>query len=196
MASLGLLGAIGGVGKALENIGSDIVKRRERALEWLREESKYQRQVADQNARDDKNFGQQKQLQDERLTSQAEQNRIEREARQAEKAEDRQIKRLETEDERAYKDRVRAEELRGRKEMARLEAGLSRSNTEAGIRLRKKLGVGVNEGFKSVMYGPPDEKGMAEVILLKPDGTMQHTGSKVYRPATTSQITGDDEDDF
>jgi hypothetical protein len=53
----GLLGAIGGAGKALEGFGSDLIKRREQALEDARELAKEQRRETIARDREDRQTG-------------------------------------------------------------------------------------------------------------------------------------------
>lgn len=47
MVNLVLAGALGGLGKGLTQVGEDILKRREQALEWAQREALYQRSLRD-----------------------------------------------------------------------------------------------------------------------------------------------------
>lgn len=50
MASFGLLGAIGGLGQAMQTVGQDMEKRRQQALVWAAEEAKRMRERAEKRA--------------------------------------------------------------------------------------------------------------------------------------------------
>jgi len=53
----GLLGAIGGLGEAMQTVGKDIQKRREEALENARELAKEQRRSVEAREREDRQTG-------------------------------------------------------------------------------------------------------------------------------------------
>lgn len=173
----GLLGALGGLGEGLTQVGRSWEVRRERALEWAR---KLQEQQQEQGFR-----AEQRQL-DRQATdarsaaaqqAQTGRTKMTLEARKAESEANRQFKSGE-----ALKDRA------ARRDLVRLNKSLERDNSAASERLRRSLSAG---DVHSVQYGAPDANGYAEVIVVTDDGQIRRTGQKVYRPKKDEENEGE-----
>ena len=181
MANLGLLGALGGLGKGIADTGRDIMARREAALEQARKDAEYQRRLAD--SRQDTVAKQEFDIQ---KTSAVEDRRDARTAAQlgaraAEKAADRNF--------RADEGKTRFERD---KTLVQLRATLSRDNSKYSAELKDKLS---QDDVVRVEYGAPDATGYAEVIAVTKDGKMRPTGQKVYKPKLSYAPKDEDEDE-
>lgn len=191
MAKLGLLGAIGGVGKALETFGSDIVKRREQALEDAR-------RLAREQSRDAQRTSEIK------LTHDLDMEEI---GARGQNAADLSAEQQAAMDAREQKKEAFTEKMQGRKEsanektirmreegemrLAKLRANLDAANDAASQRLKSKLD---SPKIKRVEYGKPDKEGYAEVITVRDDGTTIHTGEHVYKPKLDYKEDDTDDD--
>jgi hypothetical protein len=178
----GLLGAIGGLGQAMQTAGKDIIARRERALDEARRMAEYERARADKqiDKEEDRDFqvgmeeARQERL-DARHSASLATQASEGAANRGERAEDRSFRAAE-----GSKDRA------ARRELTVLSKSLEGENSRAATRLAKTLSAG---DVHAVQYGAPDANGYAEVITILKDGSIRKTGQKVYRPKR------DDEDE-
>jgi ATPase subunit of ABC transporter with duplicated ATPase domains len=175
MASLGLLGALGGVGQAMTIIGTDMVRRREKALDWLREDAEYQRRRADKQDDDAVTREHQSALIDQRSAAQRERDERVAAARREEKVEERSWKDADREDKQQSEREIKAAEIRARRDLERLKASLGETAKE------KELKATLNRA-KGVQYGPPDKEGKSELLYITNGGELKSTGKKVLLP--------------
>lgn len=186
---LGLIGAIGGLGQAVSKIGDDIVKRRERALEWAQQEAMRQRELAAK--REDATTSFQR---DMTLTTLKEDRADARNDADNRAATERTRLIQGSEDARQSR-QIQAQRdlavLRGRidKEIAAARGAVD----EHIAQLRDQLG---QDDTKAVQYGQPDKNGYAEVFIITNSGQVKRTGQKVYKPQTTSQVVGGSDDEL
>lgn len=175
MASMGLLGALSGVGKALETFGSDIVKRREQALENARLEAQYQRKLADQKAAtvDERAFT----VSRDTARNTAADARVTRQIEGREKLakSTQEFKVLDREDQQLA---ARAlAELNGDidKQLASTNANYraAAAKLKAEIAAQKPIGL---------LYGKPDKDGYVEVRGVTASGDTVRMTSRAYRP--------------
>lgn len=201
MANLGLLGAVAGLGKGLQDFGAELVARREKALEWAQKLAEDQRkEAADAQARQE-TFAQQDK------TVATEQGGMDRRtqatidadaARQKALFGHEDVSREDTQqftaqqnaiDHAATLDRETAiEQLRHQDDIdsKRLEHQLSQSDV-AGIKYGEKYSVNPKSGRP---YADPNSP-YAEVLLVKKDGSIVHTGKLMLAPQQQQQDDSD-----
>lgn len=187
MANLGLLGAIGGFGQALQTAGKDIIARRERALENARQLAKEQRDRA--NKIEDREDLQAHGLEELGIREEGDNRRTAANirARREEKAEDREFRAQEREEDRAFKREEKATDRAQQIELTRLKSQLDAANSAAAERLKKQLEGNEVRGIK---YGAPDEKGLSPVFKILKDGTVVYSGQRIRLPARDDQEQG------
>lgn len=186
MPKLGLLGAIGGFGQALQTYGSDMVRRREQALDWARREAEHQRTRAEkkEDVGEERDFqlkitGERERAADERSTAQIEAMDRRTEA-------ERDFKKSERVERQKFDASEGAKDRAARVALERLQGSLQSARTAAEIRLRDQLQA---DDVHAVQYGAPDANGYAEVFVVTESGKVRRTGQRVYRPKE------DEEDD-
>jgi hypothetical protein len=182
---MGLLGALGGLGVGLNQMGRDIQKRREDALEDARREAEYQRRLADsrETKRMDQEFDLDKAAAHEDRTDARTEYTVG--ARAKEKQADRDLRVGESK-----------EKFAQQKELTRLRATLQRDNDKASEAARAALTRELDaKDVRSVEYGAPDAGGYAEVILVTRNGELRHTGKRVYKPKLDFKEADEDEDE-
>lgn len=187
MADLGLIGAIGGLGKGLDEIGQNIEKRREQALEWAREEALYQRKQADEQAATKENQNFQidlTNLREDRADARSAQN-FQQQKDLTTLKEDRTDARTQANQDFQRSEREARDAAAQR--LATLKSDLSRSNDTYTIRLRKQLS---GNDVKGVKYGPVNSDGYAPVFAIHNDGRITPTGQSVH-----SSLIGSDQSD-
>lgn len=190
MASMGLLGAIGGLGDALQTAGTNLATRRERALEQARqlaaEERKRAQQLSDKKeerlftlTRDDAL----QTRQDARTAAQiaSQEGRAQLSATTRERVADKQISAA---DARAAASREHQTSL------VRLREQLQGARTAAEIRLRDRL---ANDDVAGTKFGKehPNRPGMFELVIIRKDGSLKKTGEWVNK----HRIKPEDDDD-
>lgn len=185
MADLGLLGALGGLGKGLTQMGEDIIKRRERALEWARQEAIEQRRLAarSEEKAEDRQFRTEETVYRETKADQRERLRQEGRKEIVETQEEARSRREREKREFQRSERQASEAASARQ--ARLTAALSRSNTEYATRLRDQLGADDTTGVK---FGPV-RNGYSQVFRVTKTGRLEPTGQSVHESLV------DEEDD-
>lgn len=175
MVSLGLLGAIGGVGQAMQTIGGDIVKRRERALEEARREAEYQRSLADRR-------------EDAEAAAKRAEKAFERRDASTNLRTDKQIAAANERFEKGQiaKTQDREDKQRAAEDLAKMKAELAKEvaaakavGKEAAIRLKRELS---KDDVKGLVYGPPDARDYAAVSAITRGGGHRPLGFKAYRP--------------
>lgn len=178
--NLGLIGAIGGLGQGLTQIGNDIVKERERALEWAQQEAMRQRELAAKREDATTAFTREKELQ-----TQAEQSRANIE-RLSQSAQDRRTAFVQ-----GKEDIRQQKSLASQRDLAKLRGQIERDNSTYSARLRDQLSA---DDVHGIVYGPPDKNGYSEVFTITNDGHQRSTHMKAFRPMTTSQVVGTQDD--
>jgi hypothetical protein len=188
MANLGLLGALAGAGQALTNIGEDLVKRREQALEWARKEAEYQRQRVDKvsdtqtlYAHEDTMQASREQAATDRSTA-SDQAAAERQQKQ----QDFELNKLGKQQtfEATQKDKDRAAEL----EKEKLVKSIEHSNSQDDIKLRQQLENQTTQGVRyGLRYNPAtgkrnDTSPYTELLIVRKDGSTVHTGKLILAP--------------
>jgi hypothetical protein len=179
VAKMGLLGALAGVGDALQTAGTTLMQRREKALEDARRLAEYERKMADQKAakQEEREFdlGKTAALEDRKDA------RVEftTKARAAEKVEDRKFRATE-----------KAEDRSHASELVKLRSSLARDNEVATAKLRDKL---EGDDVRGIQYGAPNASGQSEVIVVTKSGGVRRTGMLVYRPAVDKDEEDEDE---
>ena len=152
MVNLGLVGALSGAGEGLSLVGQDILKRREQALEWARQEALLQRQgaIRAKEKADDREFQVQGILyREDRADKRAKEDR---EARIADREDEQTFRREQTEftqgeqnkrhaDSQASQAENRAEARRLREEAQRTREGKA---SPAGMSNEEKAEFGAN----------------------------------------------------
>jgi hypothetical protein len=178
---MGLLGALGGLGQGLTQVGRDIHVRRERALEEARKEAEYQRRLAD--TRENKRMDQDFELGKTAAVEARRDARLEytTKARQTEKQADR-----------GWREKEADKKFGRDKELATLRANLARDNSKYAAELSDKLS---QDDITRVEYGAPDANGYAEVIAVTKDGKLRPTGQKVYKPKLNYAPDDEEEDE-
>ena len=178
MASLGLLGALGGVGQAMQTAGQtwmrDITQRREAALEDARERAREARRQAERQ--EDRSF----QMQRDEVRADRQERRDEITAK------DRYLNREDTQEFLAAQQRGRQEFTREERlarqdhetQLTRLRDTLSRSRTREAMELRRQLEGGDVSG---VLYDDVDDQGTSEVLFRYRDGRIVRSGQRVRR---------------
>lgn len=191
MGNLGLLGAVGGFGQALQTVGGDIVKRREQALENARRDAEQQRRDAQRMSEITTTHNLDMQEIGARETAADARTQKEIDARTAENAANRQATADEHKANRSFQATESEKDRAGRKELARLTSSLEGARSASEINLREQLSA---DDVKTVQYGAPDAQGYAAVFIVTNSGQVKPTGKKVYRPQTDSQILGGEDD--
>jgi hypothetical protein len=192
----GLLGAIGGLGDALQTVGKDLGSRRERALEEARRLAAEQRKLAveDQRRAEDKNFTRERDgasaaASMARTTAQIE-------ARQNELGQRQEFERDERKANESFKEKQAREEREGRAALARLRSSLSRADDEASIRLRDSLGA---DDVKSIIYTNPKKDAggnvYQEAVIVTKSGQQKPTGKWVLKNRARATDTEDEDDE-
>lgn len=192
----GLLGAIGGLGDALQTVGSGLATRRERALEQARQLAAEQRKMAE-TARlkaEDRSFTISRDAELEkgrnaRLGTQLE-------ARATERAADREFKVSDREDEQSFKEKQKADDRQAARDLAKLKGSISKDNDAASERLRKDLTA---NDVKGVIYSGQrkDAQGniYAEAIIYTKGGQQRPTGRWVLKGRDRAERAEEDEDE-
>lgn len=190
MASYGLLGAIGGLGQAMQTHGKNIMERRERALAEAKAMAAEQRKEARDAAKrqEDRDFTLttldiKESRQDARTSATLE-------ARAAEKKEDREFKvadREDTQEHTAEQKRLDREAAAARQREA---AKLQGSKEAANIRLREQI---TSKQVAGVKYGErkPDDPDYVRILIIRKDGTVEKTAGWSYRPQKTEEQDDD-----
>lgn len=219
MASLGLLGALGGFGEGLTKMGEDIIKRREQALEWARQEAIEQRRLAARAAEksDDRQFETSKTIY--QANRQAGIKKMEIEARAAEAAEERKWKETDREDEQSHdteQERFKQGEQNRRtamteggtqartarkgyetqasKRYTELRKALLASGSETGKRLAARLAA--RDDIVGVAYGPANEDGTVKLMVVPRGGGDAKYSGYDLNPSLLAGATEDEDDDF
>lgn len=73
-------------------------------------------------------------------------------------------------------------------DLARLRSSLAGANNERSARLEAELGAANVHG---IVYGPADQQGNAEVIIVNRNGQLRGTGRRVRPPGSRGQERGD-----
>lgn len=194
--SKGLLGAIGGLGDALQTVGTSLATRRERALEQARllaaEQRKREQQVADKAEERTFTLGRDaaaEEARNARLGTQIE-------ARRTERQEDRTFKVEDREDEQSFKEKQKADDRRAARDLAQLRGQISRDNDAASERLRKDLTA---DDVKGVIYSGQrkDAQGniYAEAIIYTKSGQQRPTGRWVLKGRDRAQRDESEDDE-
>lgn len=177
MAKLGLLGALGGLGAGLQDIGKQMYLRRERALEEARLLAKEERERGFK--REEKQL--EREHEDRKIETlekgRASRTQAQIEGRAAEGAANR-----------SSREGIAAKNRANQKELVKLRGQIEASNEAAARRLSDQLSA---DDVHAVQYGAPDASGYAEVIVILKNGQTRRTGQKVYRPPRV----GGEEDD-
>lgn len=185
MPNLGLLGALGGLGKGIADTGNDILRRRERALEEARRDAEYQRRLADSRqdtaSKQEFEIGVRTATEDRRdarttaqLAARAAENKATRDFRSGE-----------------------AEKKFGRdKELVTLRDKLKRDTDKATAKFRADLEEKLSANdVRSIEYGQPNANGYAEVIAVHKDGSLHPTGQRVYKPKLDYEDDEEEDDE-
>lgn len=191
MASMGLLGAIGGLGDALQTAGTNLATRRERALEQARQLAAEERKRA-QQLQDKK---------EERLFTLSRDDALEsrRDARTAAQIASQEgraelaanTRRETTEAQISSRERVAEANREAAKEVARLRASLDADKDARQARLQKALSA---KDVQGVQYGPahPRDPDYRKVILVKKDGTIEETNQYAFKPKRQNALADED----
>lgn len=188
MASMGLLGAIGGLGDALQTAGKDLSTRRERALEAARQLAAEERKRAQQleDKKSDRLFTLSRDdalqtRQDARTAAQIASQEGRTEAQLSARAEDR-----------ASRERTAQQNREHQTSLVRLREQLQGARTAAEIRLRDRL---ASDDVAGTKFGKehPNRPGMFELVIITKDGTTKKTGEWVNKHRIKPD---EDEDDF
>lgn len=178
---MGLLGALGGLGQGLTDVGKQLYLRRERALEEARKLAEEQR-----NREFKSNENRLDREAQAANTSTLEAGRASRnEALIAGRA-------AEGEANRTSREGIAAKNRAAQKELVTLRARLEASNEAAAKRLADTLSA---DDVHSVQYGDLDAQGRAEVFVVLKNGTIRPTGKKVRVPRNYQPYAEDSEDD-
>lgn len=182
---LGLLGAIGGAGQALQTAGADIIKRREQALENARKDAEDQQREAQRMTEIQVTHNLDMEEINTRETAADARTQKEIDARAASDAADRTDRKAEREQDRSFRASESQKDRDARVELARLTNSLEGARSASEINLRHQLQA---DDVKSVQYGAPDAQGYSPVFVVTSSGAVKPTGKKVYRPETTNQV--------
>jgi len=181
----GLLGAIGGVGAALQGFGSDLQKRREQALDDARELAKEQRREAVAREREDRATGLRIDLAEMSQTG-ADRRAAASQAAITGRAEKSQ----------EFQREERIARAQASKDLATYRAQLSKSNQKEAAVFKQQLSQGDVKGIKP---GRTREDGFVEVIGVRKDGKAFPTGQWVvpnfFQTPTQNFGSASDEDE-
>jgi hypothetical protein len=206
MANLGLLGALSGVGQAMSTIGADIVKRREQALEWAQQEARDQRRALERKDEQEAGFAH-----ETALTAYREEQATKRNDADNAAADARTTATIEGQKERDAADREyqsgeKAKDRKAERDLATLRSSLDAQNDAASARLKQQLesgdvaGVKYGEKYSQPMkngqpYGRPvrdDKSPYSELLLVRKDGSIVHSGKLILAPQNRSGQDGED----
>lgn len=188
MAKLGLLGALGGLGSALQDTGKFILARRERALEAARQEAEAQRRflerqqlAGEQRAYDTEKTTFQEGRRDARTQAQIDASAARDKGRQSFQSQERVAGQQ-------FQASQKERDIEAQKDLARLRSSLQKEESAASARLQDQLSA---DNVHAVQYGEPNAQGYAEVIVILKDGTTRKTGQRVYRPKKDEEEEGE-----
>ncbi len=202
MANLGLLGALAGAGQALSNFGADIVRRREEALKWAEEEAKYQRERADKLTDTKSLYAHEDTLAANREAGADRRNTADNEAADARVAAQHENRMAEIGAEQKGQKEIHQIDAQATLEREKVIEQLRATNETANIKLRNQVEADDVQGVKygerySVNpksgrpYSDPNSP-YTELILVKKDGSIVHTGKLILAPQNRSGQDGED----
>ena len=200
MANLGLLGAVAGLGQGLQTFGADLVKRRDQALEWARQEAEDQRKELEH-----KQELQDQYTHEQNLTVYREEHANARNAadntaaaqRATDTANVAHANRMEEiKAEQIGQRDIHAADAQAAQDLARLKSDLDQSNSEKDAKLKHDLDsqdvAGIKYGERYSVnpkskrpYSDPNSQ-YTELLIVKKDGSIVHTGKLILAPQNHS----------
>lgn len=192
MANLGLLGAVAGLGQGLQTFGADLVKRREQALEWARQEAEDQRKSLERQQEIQAGYQHEDTVTAFREDQANKRSQAELDARSTEKAADRTFQATESAKDRQSRESISAADNQAAADLARLKSDLDQSNDEKDAKLKHDLEAGDVQGVKyGQRYSVNPKSGRpysdpkspyTELLLVKKNGDIVHTGKLILAP--------------
>ena len=191
----GLLGAIGGLGNAMQTLGSSIIERREKALAEAKAMAKYERERADKKVEKEEDYTRTL-ARDDALATRRSADAIALEGvRQEGKAADREFRVEDREDRQEFASAQSAASRAAATERTLLAGRLAEERRAANsvdrvaiVKLQDKL---KGPGIRGVTYGAPDSRGMSRVYAISKDGKLIDMKQSLRRPAAKADDNTD-----
>lgn len=198
MPSYGLLGALGGLGNAMQTIGKSLEDRRQEALKRAEQLAERQRVAAEKKAEklEDREYGFRERLAlrdyDAEVTAERDDVRFQRQTERDDRLERNRDENREQTQAFQRGERLSRQDFQAAQrslnqdfqaQLTERRAELARDNSLAGIAERHRLAQG---GIRGVAYINPKDDGTAEAVYIKNDGTQVRTGKRFVRGKTAS----------